>query len=65
MTKRDVEQQIREAQQEWTARTLRPALEKLPSSSRTRTTLSEIQVEPLHAPSDDEEQTYQKRIRRT
>ncbi len=62
MTKRDVEQQIREAQQEWTARTLRPALEKLPSSSRTRTTLSEIQVEPLHAPSDDEEQTYLDRI---
>ena len=62
MTKRDVEQQIREAQQEWTARTLRPALEKLPSSSRTRTTLSEIQVEPLHVPSDDEEQTYLDRI---
>ncbi|MEE8301963.1 MAG: methylmalonyl-CoA mutase family protein, partial [Candidatus Tectomicrobia bacterium] len=62
MTKRDVEQQIREAQQEWTARTLRPALEKLPSSSRTRTTLSEIQVEPLHVPSDDEEQTYLDRV---
>ncbi len=62
MTKRDVEQQIREAQQEWTARTLRPALEKLPSSSRTRTTVSEIQVEPLHVPSDDEEQTYLDRV---
>ncbi len=63
MTQHDLSQQIRDAQKDWEARTSRPAVEKSPTAAQTRTTLSEIAVDPLYIPSnlDDAPRVYLQR----
>ncbi|MGQ4807087.1 Methylmalonyl-CoA mutase [Candidatus Entotheonellaceae bacterium PAL068K] len=62
MTKPDVRDQIRVAQQEWGEKTWQPALQTLSPHQQSPTTLSDMPLEPLFTPLDAEEKTYLTRL---
>jgi len=62
MTQSDTRAQIRNAEAEWAASSLQPALDKVPKAQQETTTLSEIPIVPLATPLDASSDSYLDRM---
>ena len=62
MTKPNPREQIRAEQEDWTASTLQPALDRTPSTQKDFSTLSEIPIDLLATPLDRAEGSYLEQV---
>ena len=62
MTPPEVREQIGAAQRDWTETMWQPAVQTLPSQQQSPTTLSDLPVEPLLTPGNDDGEAYLTRL---